>query len=116
MDKFTAVYEEDGDWWIASVEELPGANTQGRTLKEAYMKALGLGLTKGLGTFGFDLSDGINLEDAARRDAPSTFFSCRLANEYHLSLCELAGKRSTPGVFELDSQLASREIEPVWRL
>ena len=35
MDKFTAVYEEDGDWWIAYVEELPGANTQGRTLEEA---------------------------------------------------------------------------------
>ncbi len=35
MDKFTAVYEEDGDWWIAYVEELPGANTQGRTLDEA---------------------------------------------------------------------------------
>ena len=35
MDKFTAVYEEDGDWWIAYVEEIPGANTQGRTLDEA---------------------------------------------------------------------------------
>ena len=35
MEKFTAVYEEDGDWWIAYVEELPGANTQGRTLDEA---------------------------------------------------------------------------------
>ena len=35
MGKFTAVYEEDGDWWIAYVEELPGANTQGRTLDEA---------------------------------------------------------------------------------
>jgi predicted RNase H-like HicB family nuclease len=35
MEKFTAVYEEDGDWWIAYVEEIPGANTQGRTLEEA---------------------------------------------------------------------------------
>lgn len=35
MEKFNAVYEEDGDWWIAYVEELPGANTQGRTLEEA---------------------------------------------------------------------------------
>lgn len=32
---FTAVYEQDGDWWIGYVEELPGANTQGRTLDEA---------------------------------------------------------------------------------
>jgi predicted RNase H-like HicB family nuclease len=33
--KFTAVFEKDGDWWIGYVEELPGANTQGRTLDEA---------------------------------------------------------------------------------
>ncbi len=32
---FTAVYEKSGDWWAAWVEELPGANTQGRTLEEA---------------------------------------------------------------------------------
>jgi predicted RNase H-like HicB family nuclease len=32
---FTAVLERDGDWWIGYVEELPGANTQGRTLDEA---------------------------------------------------------------------------------
>jgi predicted RNase H-like HicB family nuclease len=31
----TAVLEQDGDWWIGYVEELPGANTQGRTLEEA---------------------------------------------------------------------------------
>ena len=34
MNKFTAVFERDGDWWIGYVEELPGANTQGRTLEE----------------------------------------------------------------------------------
>ncbi|HLE27195.1 MAG TPA: type II toxin-antitoxin system HicB family antitoxin, partial [Anaerolineales bacterium] len=32
---FTAVFEQDGDWWIAFVEELPGTNTQGATLEEA---------------------------------------------------------------------------------
>lgn len=32
---FTAVYERDGGWWIGYVEELPGANTQERTLDEA---------------------------------------------------------------------------------
>ena len=31
----TAVFEQDGDRWIGYVEELPGANTQGRTLEEA---------------------------------------------------------------------------------
>jgi len=35
MDKFTAVYEREGEWWIGCVEELPGANTQGRTSEEA---------------------------------------------------------------------------------
>lgn len=32
---FTAVFEQDGPWWVGSVEELPGANTQGATLEEA---------------------------------------------------------------------------------
>ena len=35
MDTFTAVYKQDGDWWVGYVEELPGAHTQGRTLDEA---------------------------------------------------------------------------------
>jgi len=35
MEKFTAVFQQDGNWWIGWVEELPGANTQGRTLEEA---------------------------------------------------------------------------------
>jgi hypothetical protein len=32
---FTAVFEQTSDGWIGSVEELPGANTQGATLDEA---------------------------------------------------------------------------------
>jgi predicted RNase H-like HicB family nuclease len=35
MERFTAVYEYDGEWWVGYVEEVPGANTQGRTLDEA---------------------------------------------------------------------------------
>lgn len=34
-NKYTAVFEQDGKWWIGYVEELPGANTQGETLAEA---------------------------------------------------------------------------------
>ena len=34
MEKFTAIFEQDGEWWIGYIEELPGANTQGHTLKE----------------------------------------------------------------------------------
>ncbi len=33
--KFTAVFEQEDNWWIGYVEELPGANTQGKTLDEA---------------------------------------------------------------------------------
>jgi predicted RNase H-like HicB family nuclease len=32
--KFTAVFEKIGDWYMGYVEEVPGANTQGRTLEE----------------------------------------------------------------------------------
>lgn len=32
---FTGIFERVGDWYIGHVEELPGANTQGKTLEEA---------------------------------------------------------------------------------
>lgn len=35
INTYTAVFEQDGAWWIGYVEELPGANTQGATLEEA---------------------------------------------------------------------------------
>ena len=31
----TAVFVKEGDWWAAYVEEVSGANSQGRTLDEA---------------------------------------------------------------------------------
>jgi predicted RNase H-like HicB family nuclease len=34
-NEFTAVFERDGDWYIAYCPEVPGANGQGRTLDEA---------------------------------------------------------------------------------
>ena len=33
--RFTAVYKKSGKWYSAWVEEVPGVNTQGKTLKEA---------------------------------------------------------------------------------
>lgn len=33
--EFTAVFEKHGRWHIAYIEEIPGVNTQGRTLAEA---------------------------------------------------------------------------------
>jgi predicted RNase H-like HicB family nuclease len=35
MSELTAVFEQANGWWIAYVKELPGVNTQGRTLEEA---------------------------------------------------------------------------------
>jgi len=31
---FTAIFEKADDWYIGYIEELPGANTQGRTIEE----------------------------------------------------------------------------------
>jgi predicted RNase H-like HicB family nuclease len=33
--KFTAVIKKKGRWYVAWVEEIPGVNTQGKTLPEA---------------------------------------------------------------------------------
>ncbi len=35
LDQLTATYERDGNWWLASCTEIPGAITQGKTLEEA---------------------------------------------------------------------------------
>jgi predicted RNase H-like HicB family nuclease len=35
VGQFTAVYLKQGQWIVAYVEEIPGVNTQGKTLKEA---------------------------------------------------------------------------------
>jgi len=32
--EFTAIIEEKGRWYIGTIEEIPGVNTQGRTLSE----------------------------------------------------------------------------------
>jgi len=32
---YTAAFKKDGKWIAAWIEEIPGVNTQGRTLKEA---------------------------------------------------------------------------------
>ncbi|MEK7630064.1 MAG: type II toxin-antitoxin system HicB family antitoxin [Patescibacteria group bacterium] len=33
--QFTAVYKKSGKWYLGWIEEVPGVNTQGKTLKEA---------------------------------------------------------------------------------
>ena len=32
--QFTAIYKKRGQWYLGWVEEIPGVNTQGKTLKE----------------------------------------------------------------------------------
>ena len=32
---YTAIYVKSGDWWAATVEELSGVNTQGKSIEEA---------------------------------------------------------------------------------
>jgi len=34
MRQFTAIYKKHGKWYLGWVEEIPGVNTQGKTLKE----------------------------------------------------------------------------------
>lgn len=36
-NEFTAVLEQDGEWWIAYSPEVPGANGQGHTKGEALV-------------------------------------------------------------------------------
>lgn len=38
--QFTAVYKKTGKWYSAWVEEIPGVNAQGKTLKEAKENVL----------------------------------------------------------------------------
>jgi predicted RNase H-like HicB family nuclease len=32
---YTAVYQQDCDWYVAWLEEIPGAMTQGKTIEQA---------------------------------------------------------------------------------
>lgn len=34
-NEFTAIIEQDGDWYVAWCPEMPGANGQGRTIDES---------------------------------------------------------------------------------
>ncbi len=36
-NEFTAIIERDDDWYVAYCPEIPGANGQGRTRKEARL-------------------------------------------------------------------------------
>ena len=33
---FTAIYKQDGDWWVGWLEEVPGVNAQEATKEELF--------------------------------------------------------------------------------
>ncbi len=35
ITNLTAAYKQVGDWWAASIAEIPGVHTQGKTFEEA---------------------------------------------------------------------------------
>lgn len=34
VKQFTAIYKKSGKWYLGWIEEIPGVNTQGKTLRE----------------------------------------------------------------------------------
>jgi predicted RNase H-like HicB family nuclease len=34
MSTYTAIVQQDGEWWIGWIEEVPGVNSQGETREE----------------------------------------------------------------------------------
>ena len=86
------------------------------TLKEAYAKALGVGLRKGLKTFGYDIGHNINLWDKDNDVEQTSFFSYRLPDDYHLSLCVLQKNAPRPRLVSVDMELNETVLEPLWYL
>lgn len=35
IQQFNAIYEQDGEWWVATAVEIPGAFSQGKTIEAA---------------------------------------------------------------------------------
>jgi len=86
------------------------------TLKESYIKALGMGLKKGLNSFGYDIADNITIWDDEYPVDATSFFSYRLTNDYHLSLCVLQRDIAVPRLISVDSLLNETPLEPLWFL
>ncbi len=53
---YTAIIQEDGDWWIGWIEEIPGVNCQEKT-REELLKTLKITLEEALE---FNRQDAIN--------------------------------------------------------
>ncbi len=44
---YTAIFKQDGDWWIGWIEEIPGTNCQEHT-REALLESLNFALQEAL--------------------------------------------------------------------
>lgn len=47
QNRYTAVIQQDGDWWIGWIEEIPGVNCQERT-KESLLETLQVTLAEAI--------------------------------------------------------------------
>ena len=47
MQTYTAVVQQDGDWWIGWIEELPGVNCQEAT-RDKLLESLGITLKEAI--------------------------------------------------------------------
>lgn len=99
----------------ANLRQIPEEERQARfyeiwTLKEAYIKAIGMGLSQPLHQFSFELDvpDGPRFEPAPRRPAkPWAFYLDRPTEQHQLALALSATPRSGVQLFTLDPPFAT---------
>jgi 4'-phosphopantetheinyl transferase len=72
------------------------------TLKEAYIKALGCGLTRGLSSFGFNLENEPAFWDEFEIAIKPTFYTCELPDNYRLAISILGEQLAPPNIYKID--------------
>jgi 4'-phosphopantetheinyl transferase len=83
------------------------------TLKEAYVKALGVGLAKSLSSCSFDLTAAIKLTDDHPEAHTAAFASYQLTLDDQLSVCTLAAAPSPLALYAIDAELALAPLVPL---
>jgi phosphopantetheinyl transferase len=82
------------------------------TLKEAYVKALGKGLTKSLNSFRFEFNRRFEVFDIDRKVGASTFFAFKLSDGFVLACCALKDNGDAPVFFHLDERMKRKMCIP----
>ena len=83
------------------------------TLKEAYVKALGVGLVKSLSSCSFDLTAVIKLTDDHPEAHVAAFASYQLTLDDQLSVCTLAAAPAPLALYTIDAELALAPLTPL---